>query len=626
MEYTYEEAISLIKDRIDIVEIISEDVILKQKGQSYWGCCPFHGEKTPSFCVTPSKGIFHCFGCGVGGDAISFLMKIRNWDFTETIKYLADKYGIELPKFKGKSGEYAQVKDGALEASKKAVSIFQQSLFDLSEKSPIIQYLNGRDIDKNVITKYSLGLGLKEPDYLYKKLKKDFSDEILEASGLVIKGNKGYIDRFRNRVIIPIQDEKGNYVAFGARAVENGQNPKYLNSPDTVIYNKSKILYGLYTAKDAIKEKDAVIIMEGYFDVISAQAHGIENCVASCGTSLTTEHVKLLARYTKSRRIYLSFDTDVAGINATNRGAELLKNAFSGLGKIKQFDESHLAVDDDKYSCEIRVISPPKGKDPDEFIREEGSESFLNFVDNAPLLIDFQLNQFLKHKNEVKTPQQKSKLVKDIIPVLQEIQNDVVRTEYIKLVATSLNINEEALNKEVQRTLNQNFDREINVKKIVTKSENISEKAQKNILSLYLISNSPFNFEYISKKIKDVTFTNEKLIIVKNTIDKLINTVNNVRELTESLFETFSSDDDTQKLISELVVISEAFNNLSVDDFESVIRENINKLEFVKREKEQNELKELYKDVNDDEIESLKIQIHLRDQIKKQIRTGDNND
>ena len=626
MEYTYEEAISLIKDRIDIVEIISEEVILKQKGQSYWGCCPFHGEKTPSFCVTPSKGIFHCFGCGVGGDAISFLMKIRNWDFNETIKFLADKYGIKLPKFKGKSGEYAQIKDGALEASKKAVSIFQQSLFDLSEKSPIIQYLNGRDIDKNVITKYSLGLGLKEPDYLYKKLKKDFSDEILEASGLVIKGNRGYIDRFRNRVIIPIQDEKGNYVAFGARAVEEGQNPKYLNSPDTVIYNKSKILYGLYTAQNSIKEKDAVIIMEGYFDVISAQAHGIENCIASCGTSLTADHVKLLARYTKSRRIYLSFDTDTAGINATNRGAELIKTAFSGLGKIKQFDESHLAVDDDKYSCEIRVISPPKGKDPDEFIREEGAESFQQFIDNAPLLIDFQLNQLLKHKNEAKTPQEKSKLVKDIIPVLQDIQNDVVRTEYIKLVATSLNINEEALNKEVQRTLNQNFGNEINVKRIVTKTTNIEEKAQKNILSLYLISSSPYTFKQISEKVKDVTFTNEKLIIVKNTIDKLINTVNNVRELTESLFETFGSDENMQKIISELAVNSEAFNNLSVENFEAVINENINKLEFVKKEKEDNELKELYKDVNDDEIESLKIQMHLRDQIKKQIRTGDNND
>ena len=626
MEYTYEEAISQIRDRIDIVEIISEDVILKQKGSSYWGCCPFHGEKTPSFCVTPSKGIFHCFGCGVGGDAITFLMKIRNWDFNETIKFLADKYGVELPKFKGKSGQFAEVKDGALEASKQAVAIFQQSLFDLPSNSPILEYLHGRDIDENVIEKYSLGLGLKEPNYLYKKLKKDFSDEVLEASGLVIKGNHGYVDRFRNRVIIPIQDEKGNYVAFGARAVEAGQNPKYLNSPDTIIYNKSRILYGLYTAKESIKENDAVIIMEGYFDVISAQAHGIENCVASCGTSLTADHVKLLARYTKSRRVYLSFDTDTAGVNATNRGAELIKNAFSGLGKIKQFDESHLAVDEDKYSCEIRVISPPRGKDPDEFIREEGAESFKKYVDNAPLLIDFQLNQILKHKSEAHTPQEKSALVKSLIPILQDIQNDVIRTEYIKLVSTSLNINEQALNNEVQRTLNQNFDSKINVKKIVTKSSNIEEKAQKNILSMYLINSSPLNFQQIAEMTKNVQFTNEKLIIVKNTIDKLIYTVNNVRELTESLFETFNSQEEIQSVISELIVISDSFNNLSIEDFQAVVVENINKLESVKREKEQQELKELYNDVNDDEIESLKVQMHLRDQIKKQLRTGDNND
>ena len=625
MEYTYEEAISQIRDRIDIVEIISEEVILKQKGQSYWGCCPFHGEKTPSFCVTPSKGIFHCFGCGVGGDAITFLMKIRNWDFNETIKFLADKYGVELPKFKGKSGQFTEVKEGALEASKKAVSIFKQSLFDLPSNSPILEYLHGRDIDETVIEKYSLGLGLKEPNYLYKKLKNDFSDEILEASGLVIKGNHGYIDRFRNRVIIPIQDEKGNYVAFGARAVEAGQNPKYLNSPDTIIYNKSKILYGLYTAKESIKENDAVIIMEGYFDVISAQAHGIENCVASCGTSMTAEHVKLLARYTKSRKIYLSFDTDSAGVKATNRGADLIKTAFSGLGKIKQFDESHLAVDQDKYSCEIRVISPPRGKDPDEFIREEGADSFKKYIENAPLLIDFQLNQILKHKSEANTPQEKSALVKEVIPILQDIQNDIIRAEYIKLVATSLKVDELALSKEVQRTLNQNFEA-INVKKIVTKSSNIEVKTQKIILSLYLINSKPLNFQQLSELIKDVQFTDEKLIIVKNTIDKLIYTVNNVRELTESLFETFNSQNDIQELITELITISDSFNNLSIEDFQAVINESIKKLEFVKKQKEQKELKELYDDVNDDDIESMKIQIHLRDQIKKQLGSGENND
>jgi DNA primase len=219
-----------------------------------------------------------------------------------------------------------------------------------------------------------LGWAPNKYDSLYNELKKDFKDEILEKAGLIIKSNRGgWIDRFRNRIIIPIQNETGDYIAFGARAVDEGQNPKYLNSADSMIYNKSKILFGLYTAKDAIKEKDSVIIMEGYFDVITAQAHGVKNAVASCGTALTPEHVKLLSRYTKSRKIFLSFDTDTAGINATKRGSEVIKDTLATLGDIKQFDESHIsASSDNKYACEIRVISQPQGKDPDEFIRTMG--------------------------------------------------------------------------------------------------------------------------------------------------------------------------------------------------------------------------------------------------------------
>lgn len=624
MGYTYEEAILRIREQIDIVDIISEDVLLKKQGANYWGCCPFHNEKTPSFSVSPEKGFFKCFGCGAGGDAITFLMKLRNWDFNQTIKYLADKYGIELPENHTKSGNFGEIKDKAIEASKKAVEIFSTNLLELPKSSPIIQYLDSRDITPEVIQKYSLGLAVKEPNYLHKKLKKDYSDEVLEKAGLILKTQKGtYVDRFRNRVIIPIQDERGDYIAFGARAVEKDQNPKYLNSPDTLIYNKSRILYGLYTAKEQIKEKDAVIIMEGYFDVISAQAHGIENCVASCGTSLTTEHVKLLSRYTKSRRIYLSFDTDMAGQNATNRGATLIKNAFVGLGKIKQFDESHLGVNDDKYSCEIRVISPPKGKDPDEFIREEGAERFQQFIDNAPLLIDFQLNQVLKHRHEAKTPLQKSHLIKELIPILQDIQNDIIRTEYIKSVSTTLDIDEKAITKEVQKTLNDTFVKN-DVTKIVTNSSNIVEKTQKNILSLYLISNSPLNFQQRFDRLADVEFTDEKLIIVKDTIDKLIGIVNNDRELIERLFETFVDREDLQNLVSELITISERFDNLNLKDFMKVIEENKNKLESVKIKKEQQELKKIYQDVNDDEIESLKLQMQLRDKIRNRLRTGDN--
>lgn len=249
-----------------------------------------------------------------------------------------------------------------------------------------------RGIGTDIIKKFHLGIAPKNYTTLYDELRKDFSNEILEKAGLILKSDKGgYIDRFRNRVIIPIQNENGDFVAFGARALEEGQNPKYLNSSDSLIYNKSRLLYGLYTAKDAIKADDAVILMEGYFDVISSQAHGIENCVASCGTSLTTDHVKLLSRYTKSRRIYLSFDTDSAGQKATARGAQIIRDVFKGLGDIKQFDESYVSSDKDKYACEIRVIAPPEGKDPDEFVRSVGADAYKMYMESAPLFIDFQL-------------------------------------------------------------------------------------------------------------------------------------------------------------------------------------------------------------------------------------------
>ena len=327
MADTIEELVTQIKDRLDIVDVVSKEVILKKSGSHYWGCCPFHKEKTPSFSVNPNLGFFKCFGCGAGGDALTFIMKTQNKDFIEVIRELAEKFGLEMPK-NFKKPEAKGLKEAMIKACSKAAEFYNLRL--LKDKNPetskVLDYLSGRGITKDIIEKYNLGLAPKTYETFYKKFRDEFSDEVLEKAGLIIKTREGdYIDRFRNRVIIPIQNEFGEVVAFGARAIEKDQQPKYLNSSDSLIYNKSKLLFGLYTAKDAIKQEDSVILMEGYFDVISAQAHGIENAVASCGTSLTTDHIKLLSRYTPSRRIYLSFDTDAAGQKATNRNAELIK-------------------------------------------------------------------------------------------------------------------------------------------------------------------------------------------------------------------------------------------------------------------------------------------------------------
>ena len=624
MAQTFEEALSQIKSQMDIVDIVSEEVVLKKKGSNYWGLCPFHGEKTPSFSVNAERGFFKCFGCGVGGDAITFLMKIHNWDYMQTIKYLAERYNVELPEYNGDGGKHKEERTLMTEACKKAVEFYQDILLSSPSDNIAVKYLNKRDITPAIISKFSLGLSLKEPNMLYNKLKRDYDDSILEKAGLILKSNQGrYVDRFRNRIIIPIQNEQGEYIAFGARAIEEGQNPKYLNSSDSPIYNKSRILYGLYTAKEAIKQEDSVVIMEGYFDVISAQAHGIHNAIASCGTSMTLEHVKMLSKYTRSRRIYLSFDTDLAGQNATKRGGELIKSAFSGLGNIKQFDESHISTNDDKYACEIRVVSPPEGKDPDEFIRSSGAEAFKSYIEHAPLLLDFELNQLLKKKNEVTTPQEKSELVKEILPVLNDVQNPIIQSEYVKIVATALSLDDKALQQDVKKASRTDFIVQEVSSVNVTTSSPIEEIAQKNLLSLFLVNVSPYSTDMISGRIKSVNFTNKTLIIVKDTIDKLINTVNNVSDLTNKLYIEFSQNQEIKSLITDLICISETFNNLKEAEFDAIIRENIETLEKCRLNEEHLQMKKLYQEANDDETESLKVQMQLRDKIKK-LRTGDN--
>ena len=353
MANSFEEVISLIKDRLDIVDVVSQYVVLKKSGANYWGICPFHNDSKPSMSVSPSKGIFKCFSCGTGGDALNFLVRIQNREYKDVILELAEKFGIELPKKFTPSNESKSQKADMLKACEKAAKFYNLQLKSADDANKAMTALRSRNISDEIINEFTLGWAPNKYDCLYKELSKEFNDDILEKAGLILKSNSGgWIDRFRNRIIIPIQNENGDYVAFGARAVDKGQNPKYLNSSDSMIYNKSKILFGLNLAKDAIKTEDSVLIMEGYFDVISAQANGIRNAVASCGTAMTADHVKLISRYTKSRRIFLSFDTDKAGINATKRGSEVIKDTLSVLGDVRQFDESHISSNLDNVSFE----------------------------------------------------------------------------------------------------------------------------------------------------------------------------------------------------------------------------------------------------------------------------------
>lgn len=629
MAGNWDELIQQIKERLDIVEVVSEQVVLKKRGNNYWGLCPFHKDKNPSFCVTPHMGIYKCFSCGEAGDALKFLMKTRNVEFKDLIIELADKFGLEVPHtHKNSEGSTKELKAQMLKATEIATEFYHDLLLRNKDSNADIalDYLTKRGIGTDIIKKYHIGIAPKAYTALYDELRKDFSNEVLEKAGLVLKSDKGgYIDRFRNRVIIPIQNENGEFVAFGARALEKDQNPKYLNSSDSLIYNKSRLLYGLYTAKEAIKHEDSVILMEGYFDVISSQAHGIENCVASCGTSLTPDHVKLLSRYTKSRRIYLSFDTDSAGQKATARGASIIKEVFAGLGNVKQFDESYLPSSDDKYACEIRVIAPPEGKDPDEFVRSVGADAYKMYMENAPLFIDFQIDSILKNKDKFTTPQEKAQFISTLIPILVEIKNKIIRAEYADMVAQSLGIVPEAIMSEIRSYERMNAPRVERIVKNVTKNNSVSKKAQKNLLSVFLVPDSHLNFTQINEMIGDVTFDDEILTIVKTTIDKLICNVNNVKELIEHLYTEFVDNPDAQAVLPELISTSEAYRGLSEEDFRSVIKETIDKINRIRQEKEIEHIKQMYKGIDDDDPEALKIQIQLRDKIKKKRQKSENN-
>ena len=630
---TYQDVVAQIKDRLDIVDVVSKHVILKKQGGNYWGCCPFHNEKTPSFSVNPAKQIYKCFGCGEGGDVLSFLMKINNQSFKETVKEQAELLGIQLPSAYDGNAANKDIKEQVYSCLKETAEFFKNNLMKNID-SVAYKYLANRGITDEHIDTYKLGFAPNSYDELQKFLKIKYSEDILEKAGLIIKreNSTGYVDRFRNRITIPIFDDKGNIVAFGARAIEDGQNPKYLNSPETIVYNKSNILYGLYHAKDAIKEKDSVVIMEGYFDVISAQVNGVKNAVGACGTALTDSHVKLISRYTQSRRIYLAFDTDSAGQKATKRGADVIKEAFVGLGNIKQFDENFASIADtnERYSCELRVVVPPQGKDPDEFIRENGAEAYQDILNKAPLLVDFQINSILEQRTSSMSPIEKSNLVKEVLPYLKEINNNIIREEYIKIVSTKLDISENSIRNEFKKGFNNTFLSQPKtysqkpVSPIVKKSLNISEKAQKNLLSMCLIDESSYSIQTLSSVLKNVEYTNDKLIIVKDTIDKLAQRVNNVKELIETLYTEFAEDYEVKDIITDLIYLSDSFKNLSEKDFKNAINENIEKIAAFKEKEAQSHLRTQYKNLNDDEIEAIQIQMQLRENIKNKLRTGDN--
>ena len=622
-EVSYQQAVEQIKNNLDIVDVISKYVVLKKTGRNFQGLCPFHNEKTPSFVVTPDKQIFKCFGCGEGGDVFTFLMKINNQTFNEVIEEQASNMGIELPKRNLKNiSIHKAEKERLYDAMEQACKFFKNNL-ESNQKA--LEYLEKRGINEIAISKFSLGLAPKGNFELKTHLTKlGFTIEELNKAGLVYEKDGNFIDRFKNRIIIPIKDVNSNTIAFGARAILDGQMPKYINSPESIIYNKSSVLFGLNRAKDAITKNDSVIFMEGYFDVISAHLGGVENAVATCGTALTQQHIKLISRYCPSRRIYLAFDTDSAGKKAIEHGAEVIKNIFSALGDIKQYDSNFR--NNEENVCEIRVVSEIQGKDPDEFIREFGGEEYLKKVNEAPLLLDYQINKIYKEIQGNLTPQEKSHLVIQIADILYQIKNPIILDDYIKTAAFKLNVAESILKTQILNKQTEEFgilkienENPINkLRPLNRDTTNLYELMEENLIKLAFAANTEDKKNYLQEKLSGYNSQDKENSKILESIDKKFLEVNNVDELAKKLFLGFYNEQHIQKKISDNIFSSHEFNNLTQDNFKQAVDETFERLENLKQQYRKNELKRMLKDNNLTPEEKLEISTKIFQELKQQ--------
>ena len=619
-EVSYQQAVEQIKNSLDIVDVISRYVVLKKTGRNFQGLCPFHNEKTPSFVVTPDKQIFKCFGCGEGGDVFTFLMKINNQNFTEVIEEQAAALGIELPKVNSKNAiQNKQEKERLYDAMELATKFFKQNLMS-NQKA--LEYLEKRGINEVAISKFSLGLAPKGNFDLKNYLTGlGFTVSELVKAGLVYEKDGNYLDRFKNRIIIPIKDINSNTIAFGARAILDGQMPKYINSPESIIYNKSAVLFGMNRAKETIIEKDSIIFMEGYFDVISAHLGGVENAVATCGTALTPQHIKLISRYTKSRKIYLAFDTDSAGKKAIEHGAEVIKNIFSSLGDIKQFDSNFKENNDNV--CEIRVVQEIEGKDPDEFIREFGGEEYLKKVEKAPLLLDYQLEKIYSSIEGKLSPQEKSEYVIQIADILYQIKNPVILDDYIKVASFKLDVSQTNIKTQIQNRQSDEFgilkvedENHLTIRKTTT--DNPQHQMEENLLKLAFAADSKEKQNFFKEATSSYSCENEDNKEILASIDKNFDEVNNVDELAKKVFLGFYNKQHIQKKISDNVFSSHEFNNLSHEDYKKAVRETIQRLNKMNEQKKKEELKKLLKDNTLSAEEKLQISAKIFQELKNQ--------
>ncbi|MFH1790489.1 MAG: DNA primase, partial [Candidatus Omnitrophota bacterium] len=411
----------------DIVELVSSRLPLKKAGRNFKANCPFHGEKTPSFIVSPDKQIFHCFGCGAGGNAISFLMKYERMSFPETVEYLAEKAHVKLP-----AGRFSEpARDGLSEkliGINEAAKEFYGAVLRSEDGRLSMRYLKDRGISDDAIKQFGIGYAPNAWDGLLSYLgRKGISPDALEKAGLALAREKseGYYDRFRNRIIFPIHDMRGRVLAFGARALDDSQ-PKYINSPETPVYVKGRNLYGLNESKGHMRDTGYAVIVEGYLDFIMPFQHGIKNIVATLGTALTPDQIRLIKRFSKTAVIV--FDSDKAGEEASLRGLDVL---VSG-------------------DMNVRIATLPKGYDPDKFVRERGAEDFGQIVKSSKDLFAYKM-ALLSRKFNKEGVRGRAAIATLMLPTIARIPNEILKASFLKKLSQDLSLDEDALRSELRK-------------------------------------------------------------------------------------------------------------------------------------------------------------------------------
>ena len=583
-----EQVIEEVRLRNDIIEVVSGYVKLERKGRSYWGLCPFHSEKTPSFHVEPNKQFFYCFGCNKGGSVIQFIMNIENLEFVDALKLLADRAGIALPESEDpKERERARRRKKIIELNRLAARFFFSSLAG-DNGLEARNYLYRRGLSDKTIRKFGLGYSPAGWDELTRMLLENkYPESLLLESGLSVRSKSGeLIDRFRGRIMFPIFNIRGNIIGFGGRVLD-GSMPKYMNSPDTPVYNKSRELYGLNYARTSSSKR--LLIVEGYMDVISLHQAGIDFAVASLGTALTKMQGWILKKY--SEEVIIAYDSDAAGRAATLRGLEILEEA----------------------GCNVRVLIMPEGKDPDEYVRNNGPEKFKNLIDRAISLLDYKIG-VKRNMHNLDTIEDKLKLLNGIADILSEHDNPIERELYAKDYAQKYGISYESLQEEVNKRMSRKnraggYSASVRDRRGRTLAAQISEDSDiryselEHMLLVILCQENRF-FNLISENYGLESYKDKKAGEIARKLYRKL------EENNSCVLAELVSDMDPGSA-SYLVRLSQTKGEIK--EPEKAIRQILNKLAILKLEDQQKQTIERIKNEQDGEVrQQLGLEFSIR--------------